>query len=106
MAPFELFDLIRFMRHSTRYLDHPVPLKEQNSRVADLPILESATTMPFELPKLWRQHFYGWERERWGAACAIWILFSRFRSIRIESEKSLFRFVNGLDAVRVDVGSW
>jgi len=55
--------MIRFVRHSNRYLDQSVPLNEQNSRVVDLLNYEGATSMPFELPKLWRQHFYEWERE-------------------------------------------
>jgi hypothetical protein len=58
MAPFEnCSTVIRFVSHSTRYWDQPVPLKEQNSRVVDLLIIEGATIMPFRLPKLWRRHF-------------------------------------------------
>jgi hypothetical protein len=45
------------MRHSTRYLDQSVPLKEQNCRVVDQLIYEGATIMPFALSKLWRRHF-------------------------------------------------
>jgi hypothetical protein len=45
------------VRRSTRYLDQPVPLNEQNSRAVDLVIYEGATIMPFALPKLWKRHF-------------------------------------------------
>lgn len=58
-----MLTVIRFLRHSTRYLDQPVPLKEQNSRVVDLLIYEGATIMPFAVPKLWTRHFYEQERE-------------------------------------------
>ena len=65
MAPFEnCSTVIRFVRHSTRYLDQPVPLNEQNSRVVDLLITEGATIMPFVLPKVWTQHFCEEEREK------------------------------------------
>jgi len=58
-----LFDCDPICGHPTRYLDQPVPLNEQNSRVVDLLITEGATIMPFVMPKLWTRHFCEEERE-------------------------------------------
>jgi hypothetical protein len=60
----KLFDCDPICGHSTRYLDQPVPLNEQNSRVVDLLITEGATIMPFVVPKLWTQHFCEEERDK------------------------------------------
>jgi len=64
MAPFELLTAIQFVGTQFSDLFKAVPLPEQQSRVLDLTATEGATIMPSGPPKLWKQHFHEYVRER------------------------------------------